>query len=150
MSAQPFASLTHTPSPLATRIGRGQMAFGIIGGPAAWFIQVCAGEALASEPCFPDGYRYVLPPVAFNWTWPALIGLMILCAMVALVALLVSSSIYLKTREEVAGEPGGGLMDEASGRTRFMALWGMLYGGGFCLITLFTLAAYINLPRCAG
>ncbi len=125
------------------------MAFGIIAGPAAWLMQVCAGEALASEPCFPDGYRHVMPPAGFNWTWPALIALMVFCAVMALVAFLVSWRIYLATREEVAGEAGG-LMDEAAGRTRFMALWGMLYGGGFCLITLFTLAAYANLPRCAG
>jgi hypothetical protein len=149
MTAQPPASLTHPPAPLAARVGRWQMAFGIIAGPAAWFIQVCAGEALSSEPCFPDGYRRVLPPAAFNWTWPALIALMLLCAVVALVAFLVSWRNYLATRAEVPGALGG-LMDEAAGRTRFMALWGMLYGAGFCLFTLFTLAAYLNLPRCAG
>jgi hypothetical protein len=31
-----------------------------------------------------------------------------------------------------------------------MALWGLLYGAGFCVATLFSLAAYIALPRCAG
>lgn len=149
MTADHQLSLTHSPAPHAGRVGLWQVAFGIVAGPAAWFIQVCAGEALASEPCFPDGHRFLVPPSGLGWTWPALIALLVVCALVAAAAFIVSWRTYRTTCAETTGEAGN-LFDEGVGRTRFMALWGMLYGAGFCLATLFTLAAYSALPRCAG
>ena len=149
MTVGPPLALTHPPSPYAKRVALWQVAFGIVAGPAAWFVQVCAGEALASEPCFPDGHRYLAPAAGLSWTWPALIALLVLCALVAFAAFLLAWRVYQAIRTESGGEAGG-LLDEGAGRSRFMALWGMLYGGGFCLITLFTLAAYGALPRCAG
>jgi hypothetical protein len=147
MSAEAPLSLTRSPAPHAERAGLGQIAFAIVAGPLAWFILVCAGEALASEPCFPGGHRYAAPLPGLHWTWPALIALLIVCVLVALAAFVVSWRIYRATCSE---EVGRGLLDEGTGRTRFMALWGMLYGGGFSVATLFSLAAYIALPRCAG
>jgi hypothetical protein len=149
MSAEIPLSLSRSPAPHAERVGLGRIAFAIVAGPLAWFILVCVGEALASEPCFPGGHRYVAPLPGLHWTWPALVALLILCALVAFAALVVSWRIYRVTRSEEAGRHAG-LLDEGIGRTRFMALWGLLYGGGFCVATLFSLVAYVALPRCAG
>jgi hypothetical protein len=142
-------SLSHPPAPHAERISLWRLAFGVAAGPAAWFIQVCVGEALASAPCFPDGQRYLTPHANLAWTWPALIALLALCVLLAFAGFVLSWQAYRLTRAEVAGAPEE-LMDEGVGRTRFMAFWGVLYGAGFCLITLATLVAYLALPRCAG
>ncbi len=149
MSSQPPLSLTHSPAPEGDRLGLGQMAFAIVAAPLAWFVLVCAGEALASEPCFPGAYRYAVPLAGLQWTWPALIALLALCVLVAVAALGVSWRMYAATRSEEAGKHAG-LLDEGTGRSRFMALWGLLYSAGFCVATLFSLASYIALPRCGG
>lgn len=149
MSAEAPLSLSHSPGPHAERVGLGRIAFAIVAGPLAWFILVCAGDALASEPCFPGSHRYAAPVPGLHWTWPALIALLILCVLLAFAAFVVSWRIYRAIRSEEA-DRGAGLLDEGVGRTRFMALWGLLYGAGFGVATLFSLAAYIALPRCAG
>ena len=149
MNAQAPLALTHLPAPLAEGVGRAQMAFAIVAGPLAWFVLVCAGEALASEPCFPGAHRLASPLPGLRWTWPALIALLIVCLLVAFAALLVALRMYRATHTEEAGRRSG-LLDEGVGRTRFMALWGLLYGAGFGVATLFSLVSYIALPRCAG
>jgi hypothetical protein len=149
MNTEAPLSLSHLPAPRGERAGRGQMAFAIIAGPLAWFVLVCAGQALASQPCFPGGHRYPQPLPGLHWTWPALIALLALCVLVAFAGLIVAWRIYQATRTEEAGRHSG-LLDEGVGRTRFMALWGLLYSAGFCVATLFSLASYLALPRCAG
>ena len=149
MSSQARPALTHPPAPRARHVRLAQIAIAIAAGPLAWFTLVCAGEVLADEPCFPDGHRFLRPVPALQWTWPALIVLLALCALLALASFLLAFKLYRATRSEEAGRPGG-LLDEGVGRTRFMALWGLLYGAGFCIATLFSLAAFVALPRCAG
>ncbi len=149
MNADAPLSLTHPPAPEGGRVRLAPMVFAIVAAPLAWFVLVCAGEALASEPCFPYGHRYAAPLSGLEWTWPALIALLTACAVVSVAAIAVSWSMYRATRSEEAGKYAG-LLDEGTGRTRFMALWGLLYSAGFCVATLFSLASYIALPRCGG
>ena len=121
--------------------------FGLLGGPAAWYMQLCAGYALASGPCFPHDVRRPTPLDGFGWTWPALIAILIFGVLVALAACLVSWRLLSRTQhkssEKHALEPG-------IRRTHFLALWGVAYGAGFAAATLVTAVAYIVLPRCAG
>jgi hypothetical protein len=123
--------------------------FALFGGPAAWFLQLCAGYALASEPCFRGGYRVAAPVPALQWTWPAMILAMAAAIAISLLSLLVSWRTFKRTREEGAGDahPPIGVSE---GRTRFLALWGVLLGSGFALASTFTAVAFLTLPRCAG
>jgi hypothetical protein len=123
-------------------------AFGVIGGPAAWFLQLCAGYWLADGPCYPGHERLLAPASSLAWTWPLLIALLIVCALIALAAFAVSRSIHRETLmvEAAAPEREG----PPAARVRFMAFWGMMFGGGFFMATLMTIAAYATLPRCAG
>jgi hypothetical protein len=41
------------------------------------------------------------------------------------------------------------LVDE-TGRTRFLALWGTVFGAAFAIAAAFTAVAFFILPRCAG
>jgi len=124
------------------------LAFGLIGGPGAWFMQVCAGYMLANGPCFPHESRRITPPQAFDWTWPALIALLILGVLIALAAFAVARANWRRTQQP--GTSGYDVLNIPSGRTRFLALWGMIYGASFAVATLVNAVAYIVLPRCGG
>ncbi|HEY6482198.1 MAG TPA: hypothetical protein VIY54_01600 [Steroidobacteraceae bacterium] len=134
------------PNAGASTIGR---AFGLIGGPLAWFIQLCAGYGLASWPCFPKDQRLFAPFSGFAWTWPAMLAVLIAGVLLALCAFWVSWRIYTATRSEVGGDYHR-LMEGGRGRTPYLALWGMLLGAGFAITTLLTAIAYGVLPRCAA
>jgi len=147
MSAD-HAALSHHPAPHRDRVALWMAGFGVIGGPLAWFVELCGGYALATAPCFnAAGTRRLLPE--FAWTWPALLTLLVLCVFVALAAFTVSYRSFARTREESGGDPRH-LMEAGSGRTRFLALWGMLLGAGFAVVTALTAVGFALLPRCAG
>jgi len=136
-------------APHADRVVRLESFFGLFGGPLAWYLQLCAGYALASQPCFRDGHRMTLPLPALQWTWPAMILAMLAAVAVALLSLLVSWRAFRRIREEPPSGSQHGAEIRA-GRTRFLALWGMLLGSAFALAAAMTAVAFITLPRCAG
>jgi amino acid transporter len=133
----------------AHRAARRQSLFGLFGGPLGWYLQLCAGYALASQPCFRGGRSVTAPLRTEQWIWPAMILAMLAAAVVALLALLVSWRSFLRTQEEGAGGAVH-LIEAGSGRARFLALWGVLLGAAFALATAISAVAFITLPRCAG
>lgn len=139
------AALSHHPAPHRDRVAPLSAGFGVIAGPLAWFTEVCAGYALTSGSCVPGMHQ---PLAGTGWTWPALIALLIVCVLVALAAFAVSYRGYARTREESAGDLEH-LLEVGGGRTRFLALWGVLLGAGFALVTALTAIAIGLLPRCA-
>jgi hypothetical protein len=149
MSAVNDLSLKGRPAGSRPRIGRLRGVFSVVGGPAAWLIQICGGDWLASEPCFSGVQRYAAPADGLAWTGTAVLVLMIVCALIALGAFWTSWRIYRGTAPQNTTAHQE-LTQGGSGRAHFMALWGMVFGGGFCVATLFTAVAFCALPRCAG
>jgi hypothetical protein len=149
MSAVPQNGVQQQPAPQASRVKLHESFFALFGGPLAWYVQLCVGYALASKPCFWGGDRLVAPPPALHWTWAAMILAMAAAVAVALLSLLISWRAYQRTHTKVPGDVRH-LIEVGSGRTRFLALWGMLLGGAFALATTFTAVAFLTLPRCAG
>jgi hypothetical protein len=133
----------------ANRVKWYEAFFGLFGGPLAWYLQLCAGYALASEPCFRGGDRITAPLSGLQWTASAMIAAMIAAVAVSLFALMVSWRVYRRARDEA---PAGSahVADAGTGRTPFLALWGVLLGGVFALAAAMTAVAFITLPRCAG
>jgi hypothetical protein len=70
------------------------------------------------------------------------------CA-IALSAMLVSWRAYKRTEDEGVGDHRH-VMEVGSGRTRFLALWGVYLSAGSALVTVLTAVAFVVLPRCAG
>ncbi len=136
-------------APQAHRVKLHESFFGLLGGPIAWFLQFCAGYALASEPCFRGGARIAAPIPALQWTLPAMILSTAGAVAIALLALLVSWRAYRRTKDEAPGETAH-LMEAGAGRTRFLSLWGVLLGSAFAVATAMTGVAFLTLPRCAG
>jgi hypothetical protein len=125
-----------TPALGSERVTFLELAFGLAGGPLAWFLQFNAGYALASWPCFPQDHRMKLPMDGYAWSMPTMVVIMISGVLIALAALWISWRNLQKA--------------PAEGRTRFLALWGIMLGGGFALASLVTSVAFAILPRCAG
>jgi hypothetical protein len=143
-SADPRVS--HHPAPQRQVLPR-QSFFAVFGGPLAWFLQLNADFALASNPCFINNERSIVPHLSPDWTWRAMIVIAVAALAVALAATLVAWRAYRLTKEESSGDHD--LMEIGAGRTRFLALWGTCLGAGSALIIMTTLA-FFALPRCAG
>jgi len=139
MTAEP-ASLTNHPAPRRDQVSAFESVFGLLGGPGAWFAQLCAGYAMASWPCFPHEEHHILPEAGYAWTWAAIVAVSVVAIGISFAAFAVSRRTYKRVH----------LPDVGSGRTRFLALWGMVLGASFAVGTAMTLVAFFVLPRCAG
>jgi len=148
MSAD-HASLSHHPAPHRERASTVGSAFGLLGGPLAWFVQLCAGYGLASWSCFPKDQRGVVPVVGVSWSWPTMVVLLVVSVIIAVAAFFAAYRNFQQTRDEGHGDHAH-LMEVGSGRTRFVALWGMMLGAGFAVATVIDAVAFVVLPRCAG
>jgi hypothetical protein len=148
MSAAAQSPNAH-PAPQAQRVTPHESLFALLGGPLAWYLQLCAGYALASQPCFHGGLRVTAPLRAAPWTRSAMILVMLAAVTVALLALFISWRAYRRAQSESAGGAVH-LSEMGSGRTRFLALWGMVLGASFAVATAMSAVAFITLPRCAG
>jgi hypothetical protein len=143
------STLTHHPAPQRDRVTRFESVFGLLGGPLAWFVQLCACYGLASWSCFPKDQRVLTPTDGAAWTWPTLVIALVASVTIALAALFVSWRMLQRTRSEGAGDHNH-LLEAGAGRRRFIALWGMFLGGGFAIATLIDAVAFLVLPACAG
>lgn len=148
MSAPPDSKSEGRPAPRAVRSGRHESFFALFGGPLAWYLQLCAGYALASAPCYRAGERLQAPPPALDWTWAAMIAAMVAAVAIALLAWMVSWRVYQGAQEQRGGSASR-VMAGGSGRTHFLALWGVFLGSGFAVATAMTAVAFLTLQRCA-
>jgi hypothetical protein len=136
-------------SPHPQRVPLHESLFGLFGGPLAWYVQLNAGFALASQPCFRDGIHLARPIPPLQWTMPAMVLTTLGAFVVALLALLVSWRAFRRAKSQAPAEAGPSI-EASAGRVRFLASWGVLLGASFALATAITGAIFIALPRCAG
>ena len=144
------ASLTNHPAPHRDRVSPLRALFGLLGGPGAWFAQLCAGYAMASWPCFPREEHRILPEAGYAWTWAAIVVISVVAIGISIAAFAVSRA-YLRRgcRVKAMGVINICWMSAAGG----LASW--LFGE-WCsaplslLATAMTLVAFFVLPRCAG
>lgn len=141
-SRLPFTNIAH-PAPHRQRVGLLALGFGIVGAPLAWNIELLVGTALSGHQCFP---RYM--PLAVP-LWTGTRGFLLTMSVVAIVlgmaAGLVSWRSWRRTHDEHPGSAHSG-----EGRTRFMALCGLLSSGLFLVALVFTLATIVLVPLCSG
>ena len=148
MSSPELSAAEHR-VPHAARANIISILFSVFAGPAAWFVQLCAGYALASAPCFNAGERLSAPVEALRWTAPAMIAIMIGAVTAALISLALSrSALNAINHEHAAGARD--VSHPGVGRARFLAQWGVALGAGFAVATVVTAFGFMVLPRCAG
>jgi hypothetical protein len=139
----------HHPAPDRDKLSSLAASFLLYTGPLAWLVQICAGMAMTSWPCFSDVERRTAPLPDYAWTPRAALALLVVCAVLAAATGLLSWYRYLRVRNE---GPGGHdvLVEHGHGRTRYLMLWAVYLGTGFTLATLVTLAGFAMVPPCLG
>lgn len=133
------------PSPHRAKTGLGALLYGLIAAPVAWSLGELVNAALAQEACFPG-----TEPLAT----PAFLNLHTLHAAVLAISLLISVSAavvalgaWRSTRNEQAGGSHA-LISIGEGRSRFMALAGLLTSLGFVIAIVFSAPALALVPAC--
>jgi len=144
----PANSLTQRPGPYRGPVTFAELAFGLAGGPIAWAVEFNVGYGLASWPCFPGDQRMQLPLYGYDWSWPAMVAILFAATFIALLALWVSWRSLQKSHAQPQRPDDH--VDAGTGRTCFLALWGVVFSGGFALASLVTGVAYLTVPRCGG
>jgi amino acid transporter len=143
------AHIAEHPAPQAQRVSSRESFFALFAGPLAWFIQLVVGYALASEPCFRARSRAAAPPPELLWTKPGMVALTVVAVAISMASFAISMRAFNRTRNEARGGAHH-VMEAGAGRTRFLALWGMVLGAGFAVAAAITAVAFIAVPRCAG
>ena len=135
------------PAPYRQRASLAWLWFGVIAGPLFWFVQEWLNYAFSSYTCYPGDTPLAAVPAGWNWYRSGMYGIDAAAFLVALTAGYVSWRAWVATRGE---KPGG--VDEAmelgEGRTRFFAIWGMMYSVAFLGAILFQTIASIMVPLC--
>ena len=123
--------------------------FGVFGGPLAWYVQLCAGYALASKPCFRGGQLTAAPGTDLSWSSSAMVVVILAAVLVSLAALGTSWRSYRRSSTTAPGDAHHA-MEAGTGRARFLALWGMVLNAGFALAASTSAIVLLAVPRCAG
>lgn len=140
---------TEHPQPAAARVPLLAVAFGLIGGPLAWFLELCADYALTSWSCFPKDHRGVTPIEGVGWSGPTMLALWAAGILIAALAWLTSWRLFRQARP-ANRQSYDHLIEYGDGRLGFLALWGVLLSGGALITIVLDVVAFAVLPRCGG
>lgn len=141
------AAITHDahPAPYRGRTTLLELIFVTVGPPLGWSLHLVVNYAFASQSCYPDGRPLISP--LFRGLWPLLIAVDVASLAISASAVIVGYRLWQATSEEVTQiEPA--IMEEGEGRTRFLAIWGMLIGIGFFVAVFFDFVGLWILPIC--
>lgn len=140
----------HHPAPHRARVNVALLLIGVGGGPAAWLTQQSVNYGFAAQACFVRTMRQSV--VAPGWEahqallWIVNIG----AVLVALLCAAISWRYWRRTQEEVKQSSHHHLLDVGEGRTRFLALCGVISSIAFLATILFNTTGLIVVPQCPG
>jgi hypothetical protein len=149
----PMSAASH-PAPARARVSARALWFGLAGGFVAWSVQTITNLSLASHACYPRLFPLAAPVVG---------GLRGIAFGVSIVALIVCAAAaatawrsWAATRDEHQEGSGAGkthapahaALETGEGRTRFMALAGVLTSTTFLLVSLVHAASLFLVMPC--
>ncbi|MDQ6626941.1 MAG: hypothetical protein M3Z29_00585 [Pseudomonadota bacterium] len=126
---------------------RSALWFGLIGAPVAWSLQELINVSLAGHACYPHDMPLAMP--LFDHLKGISIGVEAVAFLVCAVAGVVAYSAWRKTRDEKPGDAHQ-LLGSGDGRTRFMAMAGMLTSGLFAIGTALAAFNLATISPCGG
>jgi hypothetical protein len=136
---------TGHPAPHRHKVSLVALGFGLAAAPIAWAAQTIFGYALSSRACFPGDTPRSAP--LFYGAVPIAIEINIIAILVAAVAAAIAYRSWRVTRDEDDGRLHH-LVEVGEGRTRFLALCGMLTSLGFLGAIIFASVAIVLVPLC--
>jgi hypothetical protein len=142
------------PAPERGTVALWTLWFGFLGAPLGWTLQTLANTAVASHGCFPQ--LFPLDKPATGSMRGILFAISVVAIVVGAAALAVSLGTWLRTRSEHQEKSGEGArrhdrstaaLETGEGRTRFMALSGVLTSIVFLIVILaHTAAVFVVIP----
>lgn len=133
------------PAPQQHRVGLPPLWFGLFGAPAAWAAQLISNYALMSHFCYPRDTPLASP--TFGAVRPLAIVISAVLLLVAAAALFVALHSWNETRYRRNAEQHE-VAEIGEGRTRFMAMAGILVSGIFVYGVLMAGVPLITMPVC--
>ena len=135
------------PSPHRDRVSPWAMWFCILGAPVAWSVQQLVNAPLFAHGCYPKDAPLASP----IWSNAGSVALTVelIAIAVCVVAGLLAWRNWDRTRGEKEGS-GHHLMEAGDGRTRFMAMVGLICSGLFLLATIFATGLLYLVQPCNG
>jgi hypothetical protein len=142
------------PAPERGRAGLPALWFGLFGAPAAWAVQTLVNLPLVAHACFPALRPLPMPVV--GGLRGMVFGVSLVVLVVAALATAVSWRSWSRTREEHQASSGSGArlyrstaaLETGEGRTRFMALAGLMTSMTFLLVSGAHLATLFLVHPC--
>jgi hypothetical protein len=143
------------PAPGRAHIALPALWFGLFAGPAAWSIQTLVNLPVASHSCYP-----ALSPLDAPVT--AVRGIAFAVSVFALAVCVAAAAVAFRSWMRLRGEhqegsgrgsehtPAAALAETGEGRTRFMALCGLLTSLIFLVLSLVHTAAIFLVLPCAS
>jgi hypothetical protein len=132
------------PSPHRARAAPLTLWLGLLLAPAAWFVELAIDMPLLSHACYPGD-------VALAGRLPVLMPIVLAVDLATLLVTVVAAFLAWRNWRRTAGEKscgGGRVFSTGDGRTRFMAMAGMITCGLVCLAVLYTALTHALLPEC--
>ena len=144
LSDDAILGTTH-PAPERSKVSLWSLSFSLAAPPLAWSLQSIAGYGISSEACYPGDTPRNVP--LFSGMWDLLLVLNVAALVIGVIAISVAYRNWNATRAETDGDSRN-LIERGEGRTRFVAMWGLLLGSGFVLATVFSSVALLISPLC--
>ena len=116
------------PSPHRDRVPEWALWGGIFGGPLAWAVQTIVNYSFVAHNCFPQADPR--PSPVFGGMWDVALAVSAVALLGTAGAGLLALRGWRATRGEMGGETAH-LLHHAEGRSRFMAISGLLMSGMF-------------------
>lgn len=135
------------PAPARGSVHHAALWFGLFGAPAAWSVQELVNFPIAAHTCYPRMYPLHAPTIGHGAVWGSTMAVSVVTLLIGVAAGLVALHAWRQTRAETGGHSHW-LLDTGEGRTRFMAVSGLLTSVLFVLGILVHTAAILALPPC--
>jgi len=136
------------PSPHRDQVRLWSLLFGLAAGPAAWIGQLVLGYGLSSYACFPkDEPHLASPPPGWDGEHLLLLAINLACLALAAGGLSMALANWRRSRAEKRGGAHH-MLEVGEGRTRFLALCGMLACGLFGAAILANTVSIVAVPAC--
>lgn len=135
------------PSPHRSRVPNWSTWFAILAAPLAWSLQLVINASLVGHACYPNDVPLAAP------IWNHLGTVSVSIELVALAICLVAGGVGWRNWARSRNEKHGGLhhvVESGDGRTRFMALVGMMTSALFLVATAFATLNLAAVPQCGG
>jgi hypothetical protein len=144
MAADTLLDSKH-PAPERDKVSLAALSFSLAAPPLAWSIQSIAGYGISSEACYPGDAPLLVPMI--SGLWPILLTINGVALVIEVLGFSIAYRNWRVTRRETGGDPGQ-LIERGEGRTRFLAMCGLLVGAGFIVATLFTSVSLLIAHLC--